>query len=133
MNNTTDCSCEKCNRAACGCSADGNKGCSCSDGLQASSKGARVRASGVQRTVIDGPFAETKELLVGTSIIQGKSKDEAIAFANRRIEVPMESIPVDASEKKDGWLKKEQEFRAPECGCEKPCKCNGCGYCGETK
>ncbi|HMJ54092.1 MAG TPA: YciI family protein, partial [Polyangiaceae bacterium] len=90
MNNTTDCSCKKCNRAACGCSADGNNGCSCSDALQASSKGARVRASGIQRTVIDGPFAETKELLVGTSIIQGKSKDEAIAFANRRIEVPME-------------------------------------------
>src|SRR4051812_3641251 len=53
------------------------------DGLQASSQGARVRFSGDNRTVIDGPFAETKELIAGFWIIQVKSKEEAIAWAKR--------------------------------------------------
>ena len=52
-------------------------------GLQASSKGARVRISGNKRTVIDGPFAETKELIAGYWIIQVKSKAEAIEWAKR--------------------------------------------------
>jgi len=47
-------------------------------GLQASSKGARVRFSGDKRTVIDGPFTETKELIAGYWIFQVKSKEEAI-------------------------------------------------------
>jgi hypothetical protein len=47
-------------------------------GLQASSKGARVRFSGGKRTVIDGPFAETKELIAGYWIFQVNSKQEAI-------------------------------------------------------
>ncbi|MEP6509216.1 MAG: YciI family protein, partial [Gemmatimonadales bacterium] len=46
------------------------------EGLQASSKGARIRFSGSKRTVIDGPFAETKELVAGFWILQCKSKDE---------------------------------------------------------
>ncbi len=53
------------------------------NGLQASSKGARVRFSGDKRTVIDGPFAETKELVAGYWIIQVKSKAEAIEWMKR--------------------------------------------------
>jgi len=53
------------------------------EGLQASSKGARVRFSGSKRTVIDGPFAETKELIAGFWLWQVKSLDEAIAWLKR--------------------------------------------------
>lgn len=52
-------------------------------GLQPSSKGVRVRFSGDKRTVIDGPFAETKELIAGYWIIQVNSKEEAIEWAKR--------------------------------------------------
>ena len=53
------------------------------EGLQPSSKGARVRFSGDKRTVIDGPFAETKELIAGYWIWQVKSKQEAIDWVKR--------------------------------------------------
>ena len=53
------------------------------DGLQPSSKGARVRISGGKFTVIDGPFTETKELIVGYAIIEAKSKEEAIELTKR--------------------------------------------------
>ena len=53
------------------------------EGLHPSSKGARVRFSGKQRTVIDGPFAETKELIAGFWLIQAKSKEEAIEWVKR--------------------------------------------------
>src|SRR6266404_9570031 len=53
------------------------------EGLHASSKGARVRFSGNKRTVIDGPFAETKELIAGYWMWQCKSKDEAIEWLKR--------------------------------------------------
>jgi hypothetical protein len=53
------------------------------EGLQASSKGARVRFSGDKRTVIDGPFAETKELVGGFWIWKVKSKEEAIQWLKR--------------------------------------------------
>lgn len=53
------------------------------EGLHPSSKGARVRFSGDKRTVIDGPFAETKELIAGFWLLQVKSKDEAIAWIKR--------------------------------------------------
>ena len=53
------------------------------EGLHPSSKGARVRFSGSARTVIDGPFAETKELIAGFWIWQVKSKDEAIEWVKR--------------------------------------------------
>lgn len=53
------------------------------EGLQASSKGARVRFSGSKRTVIDGPFAETKELIAGFWLLQVKSKEEAIEWIKR--------------------------------------------------
>jgi hypothetical protein len=62
------------------------------EGLQASSKGARVRFSGDKRTVIDGPFAETKELVAGFWLIQAKSKEEAIEWVKR---VPFEDGEIE--------------------------------------
>ena len=53
------------------------------DGLQPSSKGARVKFSGKSRTVIDGPFAESKELVAGFWIWQVKSLEEAIEWVKR--------------------------------------------------
>ena len=53
------------------------------EGLHPSSKGARVRFSGPKRTVIDGPFAETKELVAGFWIWEVKSKEEAIEWVKR--------------------------------------------------
>src|ERR671931_358580 len=53
------------------------------EGLHPSSKGKRVRFSGRQRTVIDGPFAETKELIAGFWLWQVKSMDEAIEWVKR--------------------------------------------------
>src|SRR5712671_1769161 len=53
------------------------------EGLQPSSKGARVRFSGAKRSVIDGPFAETKELVAGFWMWQVKSKQEAIEWVKR--------------------------------------------------
>jgi hypothetical protein len=53
------------------------------DGLHPSSKGARVKFSGTKRTVTDGPFAETKELVAGFWIWQVKSKQEAIEWVKR--------------------------------------------------
>jgi hypothetical protein len=53
------------------------------EGLQPSSKGARVKFSGSKRTVIDGPFAETKELIAGFWIWQCQSKEEAIEWVKR--------------------------------------------------
>lgn len=53
------------------------------NGLQPSSKGARVRFSGDKRTVIDGPFAETKELVAGYWILQCKSLAEAVEWIKR--------------------------------------------------
>jgi hypothetical protein len=53
------------------------------EGLQASSKGARVKFSGSNRTVIDGPFTETKELIAGFWLWRVKSKEEAIEWLKR--------------------------------------------------
>jgi hypothetical protein len=53
------------------------------EGLQPSSKGKRVRFSGQQRTVIDGPFAETKELVAGFWLWQVKSMEEAVEWLKR--------------------------------------------------
>jgi len=53
------------------------------EGLHPSSKGARVKFSGDKRTVVDGPFSETKELIAGFWIIQVRSKEEAIEWARR--------------------------------------------------
>jgi hypothetical protein len=53
------------------------------EGLQPSSKGARIRFNGDKRTVIDGPFAETKELVAGFWLIQTRSEDEALEWVKR--------------------------------------------------
>ena len=57
------------------------------EGCQPSSKGARVRLSGGKVTVTDGPFTETKELVAGFAMIQVKSKDEAIEWTKRFLNV----------------------------------------------
>ena len=62
------------------------------EGLQASSKGARVRVSGGKRTVVDGPFTETKELVAGFWLWQVKSMDEAIEWLKR---APFEGTEVE--------------------------------------
>ena len=53
------------------------------EGLHPSSKGARVKFSGTKRTVVDGPFAETKELVAGFWLLDVKSKEEAIEWIKR--------------------------------------------------
>ena len=53
------------------------------DGLHPSSKGVRVRFSGKNRSVIDGPFAETKELIAGYTLIQVRSREEALEWSRR--------------------------------------------------
>jgi hypothetical protein len=60
------------------------------EGLHPSSKGVRVQFSGDKRTVVDGPFAETKELIAGFWLIQVKSREEAIEWV-KRCPNPMES------------------------------------------
>ena len=71
-------------------------------GLQPSSKGARVRFSGGKRTLIDGPFAETKELIAGYWIIQVKSREEAIEWAMR--------VPAPHGENGEGEIEIRQFF-----------------------
>lgn len=53
------------------------------EGLHPTSRGVRIRFSGDERTVIDGPFGETKELLAGYWLIQTRSRDEAIEWIKR--------------------------------------------------
>ena len=53
------------------------------EGLHPSSKGARVKFSGTKRTVVDGPFTETKELIAGFWLIEVKSREEAIEWVKR--------------------------------------------------
>ena len=62
------------------------------EGLHPSAKGARVKFSGGQRTVIDGPFAETKELIAGFWLWQVQSKEEAIAWVKR---CPMQETAIE--------------------------------------
>ena len=62
-------------------------------GLQPSSKGWRVRYEGAQRTVVDGPFAETKELIAGYTLIQTRTRDEALEWSRRFPNPIGEGIP----------------------------------------
>jgi len=92
------------------------------EGLQASSKGARVRFSGKERTVVDWPFSETKELIAGFWLWQVRSKEEAIEWVKRcpnpfdvdsEIEIrqvyePEDFAPVMSSEARE----KENRLRA---------------------
>jgi hypothetical protein len=79
-------------------------------GLQPSAKGARIKFSGGGRTVIDGPFAETKELIAGYWLIQVKSKDEAIEWAQR--------CPAPHGDHVEGELELRQVFELDDFG---PC------------
>jgi hypothetical protein len=78
------------------------------EGLHPSSKGTRVQFSGSKRTVVDGPFAETKELIAGFWLFQVKSKEEAIEWV-KRCPNPMES---------DSEIEIRQVFEAEDFGAE---------------
>jgi len=62
------------------------------DGLQPSSKGARVEIARGKLTVVDGPFTETKELISGYAIVEARSKEHAIELAKRFLEVVGEGV-----------------------------------------
>jgi hypothetical protein len=99
------------------------------EGLQPSSNGFRVRYSAGKRTVTDGPFAETKELIAGYAIIQVKSTEEMLDWTRRFVQVDapgrygatsecemrqifeLEDFPVDPAEKPDGWRQAELRVR----------------------
>ncbi len=81
------------------------------EGLQPSSKGARVKFSGGKRTVIDGPFAETKELIAGFWLWKVKSLEEAIEWVKR--------VPFDAGNSPgDTEIEIRQVFEAEDFGAE---------------
>lgn len=80
------------------------------DGLHPSSKGARVHFSGSKRTVVEGPFSETKELIAGYWLWQCKSKEEAIEWAKR--------CPNPAGDGIEGELEIRQVFEADDFGAE---------------
>jgi hypothetical protein len=71
-------------------------------GLQPTSKGFRIKFTGGKRTVIDGPFAETKELIAGYWIIQVKSREEALEWAKR--------VPAPHGENQEGEIEIRQFF-----------------------
>jgi hypothetical protein len=75
------------------------------EGVHPSSKGARVRFSGEKRTVIDGPFTESKELVAGFWLIQARSREEAVEWAKR--------VPFEAGE-----IEVRQVFEAEDFGAE---------------
>lgn len=77
-------------------------------GLQPSSKGWRIRYSGGQRTVIDGPFAETKELIAGYTLIQAKTLEEAMEWSRR--------FPNPAGDGKDGEIEVRQLLELEDFG-----------------
>ena len=77
-------------------------------GLQASSKGWRIRYAGGTRIVTDGPFAETKELIAGYTVIQVKSREEALAWTKR--------FPNPAGAGKDTEIEVRQLFELDDFG-----------------
>lgn len=77
-------------------------------GLQPSSKGWRIQFSADKRTVVDGPFAETKELIAGYTIIRVKSKEEAIEWTKR--------FPNPAGDGKEGEIEVRQLFELEDFG-----------------
>jgi hypothetical protein len=77
-------------------------------GLQPSAKGWRIKYSGAKRTVVDGPFAETKELIAGYTLIQVKSRDEALEWAKR--------FPNPAGDGKQGEIEVRQLFELEDFG-----------------
>ncbi len=77
-------------------------------GLQPSAKGWRIKYSGAKRTVVDGPFAETKELVAGYTIIQAKSKEEALEWTKR--------FPNPAVDGKEAEIEVRQLFELEDFG-----------------
>jgi len=77
-------------------------------GLQPSSKGWRVKYAGAKRAVIDGPFAEAKELIAGYTIIQVKSREEAMEWARR--------FPNPAVDGQEGEIEVRQFFELEDFG-----------------
>ena len=77
-------------------------------GLQASSKGWRIKYSGDKRTVVDGPFAETKELIAGYTLIQVRSREEALEWTKR--------FPNPAVDGKEGAIEVRQLFELEDFG-----------------
>jgi hypothetical protein len=80
-------------------------------GLQASSKGWRIKYSGGKTSVVDGPFAETKELVAGYTLIQAKSREEALAWTRR---FPNPSGPGKAGEIEVRQLFELEDFAPSE-------------------
>lgn len=99
------------------------------EGLKPTSEGARILFSGKQRSVIDGPFTETKEIIAGYTLYRSKSKAEAIEWARRCLQIhidgtgidageievrrvhELEDIAVTANEKENGWREQEKRLR----------------------
>jgi hypothetical protein len=91
------------------------------EGLQPSAKGARIRFSAGVPTVTDGPFAETKEVIAGFTMIEVASRDEALEWVRRWPEAEAElelrqvfelsDFTVSPEETPDGWRAQEQAFR----------------------
>ncbi len=85
------------------------------DGLHPSSKGTRIQFDGDERTIVDGPFAETKELIAGYWIIQAKSREEAIEWMKRspfregEIEIRQVFEPEDFGEEYTPELRERDE------------------------
>jgi len=77
-------------------------------GLQSSAKGWRITYSGKERTFVDGPFAEVKELIAGYTIIQVKSREEAIEWTRR--------FPNPAGDGKEGEIEVRQMFELEDFG-----------------
>jgi hypothetical protein len=77
-------------------------------GLQRSAKGWRIKYSGAKRTLIDGPFAETKELIAGYTLIQAKSREEALEWTKR--------FPNPAGDGKEGEIEVRQLFELEDFG-----------------
>jgi hypothetical protein len=77
-------------------------------GLQPSSKGWRIKYSGTKRTVIDGPFTESKELIAGYTLIQVKSREEAMEWTRR--------FPNPAVDGREGEIEIRQLFELEDFG-----------------
>jgi hypothetical protein len=78
------------------------------NGLQPSSKGFRLRWHGGERTLVDGPFAESKELVAGYTVIQVKSRAEGLEWAKR--------FPAPFGEDRDGEIEVRQIYELDELG-----------------
>lgn len=77
-------------------------------GLKPSSKGWRIKYSGTKRTVVDGPFTEAKEMIAGYTLIQVKSREEAMEWARR--------FPNPAVDGKEGEIEVRQLFELDDFG-----------------